>query len=218
MKILVTGSSGHLGGSLVRTLRDADHGVVGLDRVASPFTDTVGSIGDTGAVRACLAGVDAVLHTATHHKPHVATHDRQAFVDTDLSGTLTLLAEAVRARLRRLVFTGTTGAFGDALSPPRHAPAAWITEDVAPRPKNIHGATKTAADDLCQPVRRNQGLACVVPRTPRFCPEADDEPARRDAHADANLKVDGFLHRHATAPDAAGGDACAGSPAAAALR
>src|SRR5262249_50876900 len=44
MKILVTGSAGHLGEALVLTLRNARHEVVALDRRPSPFTTDVGSI------------------------------------------------------------------------------------------------------------------------------------------------------------------------------
>ena len=46
------------------------------------------------------------------------------------------------------VFTSTTSAFGRALVPPEGAPAAWITEEVAPVPRNVYGVTKTAAEDL----------------------------------------------------------------------
>src|SRR5687768_18306321 len=67
MKILITGSSGHLGEALVRTLR-ARHDVVGLDVTPSPCTSVIGSIADADAVRAAMADVDAVLHTATLHK------------------------------------------------------------------------------------------------------------------------------------------------------
>jgi hypothetical protein len=81
MKILVTGSSGHLGEGLVRTLRQSSHEVIGLDIVASPFTTHVGSIADEKQVAACVAGVDAILHTATLHKPHIGSHSPQAFVD-----------------------------------------------------------------------------------------------------------------------------------------
>ena len=90
MKVLVTGSSGHLGEALVRRLRQLHHDVAGLDILASPFTTRVGSIADRDVVRECVHGVDAVLHAATLHKPHVATHSRQAFVDTNITGTLNL--------------------------------------------------------------------------------------------------------------------------------
>jgi nucleoside-diphosphate-sugar epimerase len=91
MRILVTGSSGHLGEALMRTLPGAGHEAVGLDVLPSPFTHHLGSITDRGLVRRCLAGTEAVLHAATLHKPHVATHGLQAFVDVNVSGTLCLL-------------------------------------------------------------------------------------------------------------------------------
>src|SRR5580704_3970831 len=97
MKVLVTGSSGHLGEALVRTLRDLQHQVVSLDILESPFTTHIGSITDRASVRRSMSGVQSVFHAATLHKPHVATHSRQDFVDTNLTGTLNLLEEAAAA-------------------------------------------------------------------------------------------------------------------------
>lgn len=201
MKVLVTGSSGHLGDALVRTLRSQGQAVVGLDIVPAPGTDVVGSIVDRALVARCMQGVDAVLHTATLHKPHVHSHGRQAFVDVNVTGTLNLLEEAAAARVRAFVFTSTTSAFGDALSPPPPAPAAWITEDVVPAPKNIYGATKVAAEDLCQLFQRNHGLPVLVLRTSRFFPERDDDASRRSGFEDLNLKVIELLHRRVDIQD-----------------
>jgi UDP-glucose 4-epimerase len=64
-----------------------------------------------------MRGVGAVVHTATLHKPHVDTHSRQAFVDTNITGTLNLLEEAMRVGVRAFVFTSTTSVFGRALRP-----------------------------------------------------------------------------------------------------
>src|SRR5438034_5200033 len=144
MRVLVTGSTGHLGEALVRTLQNTPHHVVGLDTVASPFTSNVGSITDRDWVSQCMQDVDAVIHTATLHKPHVATHTRQDFVDTNITGTLNLLEEAWSAGVASFIFTSTTSAFGRALTPPPGAPAAWVTEDVRPNPKNIYGVTTVA--------------------------------------------------------------------------
>ena len=119
MRVLVTGSSGHLGEALTRVLAAEGCDVVGLDVVASPSTARTGSLVDRPTVRRSLEGVDAVVHTATLHKPHVSTHSRQDFVDTNVSGTLILLEEAVRAGVGAVVFTSTTSAFGRALSPHR---------------------------------------------------------------------------------------------------
>jgi UDP-glucose 4-epimerase len=202
MRILVTGSAGHLGEALVRRLRAEGHAPVGLDRLASPFTDAVGSIADRALVRRCLDGVEAVVHAATLHKPHVATHTRQQFVDTNVTGTLALLEEAVAARVGRFVFTSTTSAFGRALTPPPGAPAAWITEEVTPAPRNVYGASKTAAEDLCELVARDHGLPCVVLRTSRFFPEPDDVYDLRAAYDDTNLKVNELLYRRVDVEDA----------------
>jgi UDP-glucose 4-epimerase len=201
MKILVTGSAGHLGEALMRTLPSHGHEALGLDILPSPFTQVVGSIVDRGVVDRCMRGMDAVLHAATLHKPHVATHGRQAFVDTNVTGTLNLLEAAVANGVRAFVFTSTTSTFGDALTPPRGAPAAWITEDVAPIPKNIYGATKTAAEDLCKLFHRNEKLPVLVLRTSRFFPEEDDVAERRDAYAEANLKANEFLYRRVDVED-----------------
>ena len=201
MKILVTGSSGHLGEALIRTLKSANHDVVGIDLLTSDFTDEAGTIVDRDFVRRYVRGAEAILHTATLHKPHVATHSRQDFVDTNITGTLNLLEEAVLAGVKAFVFTSTTSAFGRALIPPTNAPAAWITEDVVPVPRNIYGVTKVAAEDLCELFHRKHKLPCLILRTSRFFPEEDDQKEKRDAYEDANLKANEFLHRRVDVED-----------------
>lgn len=137
MKVLVTGSAGHLGEAVVRTLKDMKHEVIGVDIRASPFTTEVCSIIDRPCVKECISGVDAIFHTAALHKPHVVTHSRRDFIDTNVTGTLNLLEEAIAAGVKSFVLTSTTSVFGDALAPPPGAPATWVTEDVTPVPKNI---------------------------------------------------------------------------------
>ncbi len=202
MKVLVTGSAGHLGEGLARTLQAQRYEVIGLDILASAFTTHVGSITDRDFVKSCLDGVKTVFHTATLHKPHVATHNMQEFVDTNIAGTLNLLQESVAAGVEAFVFTSTTSVFGDALEPAAGSPAAWITEDVIPVPKNIYGVTKAAAEDLCQLFYRNHGLSCIVLRTSRFFPEEDDNRSVRNAYADDNLKANEFLFRRVELEDA----------------
>ncbi len=201
MTILVTGSSGHLGEALVRTLRAEGRSVLGLDVLPSPFTNLVGSIANRAVVARAMEGVRTVLHAATLHKPHVGTHGREAFVETNVRGTLILLEEAARAGVEAFVMTSTTSAFGDALKAPPGAPAAWIDETVTPVPKNIYGVTKTAAEDLCRLFWRNERLPAIVLRTSRFFPEADDDPDARAAFAPDNLKANEFLYRRVAIED-----------------
>jgi nucleoside-diphosphate-sugar epimerase len=202
VRILVTGSAGHLGEGLVRVLNAADHEVVGLDVLASAHTRVVGSIADRNRVREAIAGADAVIHSATLHKPHVGSHGRDEFVQTNITGTLNLLEEAVAAGVSRFLFTSTTSAFGRALTPGAGAPAAWITEQVQPVPRNIYGVTKTAAENLCELVSRDHGLPCLILRTSRFFPEDDDRDDARAAYDDLNLKVNELLYRRVDLQDA----------------
>ena len=201
MKILVTGSSGHLGEALIRVLRTEGKDVLGIDILPSSYTDQVGSIADKNFVRKNMPGITHVLHTATLHKPHVTTHEQQQFIDTNITGTLNLLETSIENNVRSFIFTSTTSTFGDALTPGPDAPAAWITEDVVPIPKNIYGVTKTAAEDLCQLFYRNYQLPCLVLKTSRFFPEADDDHSIAITFADANAKANEYLYRRIDTED-----------------
>jgi nucleoside-diphosphate-sugar epimerase len=201
MKVLITGSAGHLGEALAYTLKIAKHEVVGVDLQDSLFTTDVGTITDRSFLKARLQGVKQVFHTATLHKPHIATHDAQQFIDSNITGTLNLLQESVAAGVESFIFTSTTSVFGDTLTPPAGEPAAWVTEESRPIPKNIYGVTKAAAEDLCQLYHRNHGLSCLVLRTSRFFPEEDDNPEMRYAYEDGNLKANEYLFRRVDLED-----------------
>jgi UDP-glucose 4-epimerase len=203
MTILITGSAGHLGEALMRRLRAEGRPAVGLDIKRSPFTDRVGSVTDRDFVRDCMRGARAVIHAATLHKPHIVTHGHQEFIDTNITGTLVLLEEALAAAVPAFVYTSTTSAFGSALTPAAGEPAAWITEDVVPIPKNIYGVSKLAAESLCEMFARRRGLPVVVLRTARFFPEEDDDQAMRQTFALANLQANELLFRRADIADVA---------------
>ncbi|MHA7650358.1 NAD-dependent epimerase/dehydratase family protein [Mycobacterium sp. ML4] len=201
-RVLVTGSSGHLGEALVRTLRVRGADVVGLDTRPSPFTNVVGSVNDPDLVPDVMTGVDVVFHAAAVHKPQLAFLPGQAFLDTNISGTHAVLEAAAAAGVRSFVMTSSTTVFGDALVPPEDQPAAWIDESMAPVPKNIYGVTKVAAEDLCQLAHRNRGLACIVLRTSRFFAEGDDMPHQCGGRSDDNIKANEYAYRRVALEDA----------------
>src|SRR5215472_5184702 len=100
----------------------SEHQAIGMDIKESPFTDRVGSILNREFVKECVEDADAVIHTATLHKPCVATHSRQDFIDTNITETLNLLEEAVSSDIASFIYTGTTSVLGRALAPPEGAP------------------------------------------------------------------------------------------------
>ena len=203
MKVLVTGSAGHLGEALMRWLPARGVTPVGLDIRPSDHTEHVGSVGDRDLVRRAAASVDAIIHAATLHKPHVVTHSKRDFIEANVAGTQTLLEAAIAAGQRRFVFTSTTSAFGRTLRPMEGAPAVWVDEAAQGLPKNIYGATKTAAEDLCALAHHESGLGVVALRVSRFFPEDDDDAETRRAFTGENAKANEFLYRRVDIEDAA---------------
>ena len=209
MNVLVTGSSGWLGQTLVPRLARDGHRVVGLDPVPSATTEIVGSVVDRALVRRVMRdhAIEAVVHTAARHKPHIETFDNSEFVAVNVQGTLNLLEEAVAVGVSRFVFTSTTslmisqqirdGKAGGARE------AVWIDETMAPlKPRNIYGVTKLAAEELCRLFHHLHKLPVLVLRTSRFFPEEDDM-AHAIAQSGDNTKANEFLFRRLTVEDAA---------------
>ncbi len=190
MRILVTGSAGQLGSEVVRQL--AGHDVIGLDLAVN------GSVTDRALVDELVRGCDAIIHTASLHAPHVASHGKQAFIDVNITGTLNLLEAAVAHRVRRFIYTSTTSVFGEALVPRDRA--VWVTEELVPVPRDIYDITKLAAEQLVA----THPLSTITLRVSRFF---DEEPRIRAIHRlyrGADVRDMAAAHVRALAVDTGG--------------
>lgn len=204
MRVLLTGSSGWLGRYLAPLARAAGHEVIGLDVQPGRDTTIVGSVADRAVVERAFGDHDigAVIHAAALHKPDIGFHPAQAFIDVNVTGTLTLLQAAVAAKADRFIFTSTTSLMiSESVRAESGGAAVWLDEDFAPlAPRNIYGVTKLAAEGLCRLFHKDHGLYCIILRTSRFFPEEDDTLFDWTG---PNLKANEFLHRRATVEDMA---------------
>lgn len=142
VKILLTGSSGRVGRAIFGALA-ARHEVVGIDR--SPFATTrhVADFTDIRMLAKVLQGVDAVIHAAALHAPHVGLFSDSEFQRINVEGTRTLAMLAREAGVRRLVFTSTTALYGHAIVPGR---CTWVDEQTTPQPRTVYHRSKLAAE------------------------------------------------------------------------
>jgi nucleoside-diphosphate-sugar epimerase len=169
-KVLLTGSSGSIGSAIAERLVK-EYEVIGLDLRPGKFTHFTGDIADTCLVQKLVRQVEGVVHVASLHAPHVATHSRTGFIETNIHGTEVLLSAASRQGVTRFVYTSTTSVYGDAMVPVDRA--VWVTEKLAVRPRDIYDETKLAAEALCQEWAAQNQSTCVVLRMSRCFPEPE---------------------------------------------
>ena len=164
-KLLVTGSSGHSGFHISRLL-STEFEIVGVDLVAGEYTKYIGSLVDKGFVAEITEGVLAIVHTASLHAPHITTHSRQEFIDTNVVGTLNLLEACLKKRIQKFVYTSTTSLYGESLED--DSQAVWVTEELPTIPRDIYDITKIAAEGLSRVFFNAKALQTVVLRVSRF--------------------------------------------------
>lgn len=194
-----------MGRHLAPLLVARGHDVVGMDVAPGADTLIVGSVANRDLVFQTVShhGIEAVIHAGALHKPDIVRNPSQAFVDTNVTGTLNLLEAAVEAGHARFLFTSTTSLMvrAEVRAGAGNGGAWWMDEAFGPlEPRNIYGATKLAAENLCRVVSRESGMAMAILRTGRFFPEDDDTHA---VPAGPNLKANELLNRRLTVEDAA---------------
>lgn len=156
-KILVTGADGFIGSHLVELLVSQGCDVRAfvfynsfnswgwLDRVepelAGKFEVFSGDVRDPHGVRDAVRGCDVILHLAALIAIPFSYNSPDAYVDTNIRGTLNILQAAREFETRRVVVTSTSEVYGTA----RFVP---ITEEHPLNAQSPYAATKTAADQL----------------------------------------------------------------------
>ncbi|MBN8739539.1 MAG: epimerase [Lysobacterales bacterium 69-70] len=180
MNVLVTGSSGRIGRAIYVALTRKGVQVRGFDRHPSSTADIVGDLLSPVLRRDALAGVDAVIHVAALHAPHVGHLPDAEFQRSNVDGTRALLEAAAAAGLRRIVFTSTTALYGAAATPTGRA--GWVDETLTPIPRTIYHHSKLAAEQLLIEAAGQGGPSVRILRMSRCFPEAADRMAVHRLH------------------------------------
>ena len=115
-KILVTGSSGQLGSTIVKQLRLKQYETVGIDRIESQTTDFLIDIRDKKQINEITKGIDAIIHTAAIHGKHYELKfPREAFIETNINGTFNLLNVCKENGINKFLYTSTTSIYGKSM-------------------------------------------------------------------------------------------------------
>lgn len=164
---LVTGATGFVGSWLCSELVAAGMPVRGVGR-RPPAMPTPGvsyhqaDLLDRTGMRSALAGVESVIHLAAraHLMRDPAADPLLEFRRVNVEGTRTLLEEAVRAGVSRVVFASTVKAVGEVTG------AVPWTEDTPARPVDPYGQSKLEAEELVCAARDSHGLHAPILRLP----------------------------------------------------
>ena len=201
MKVLLTGASGRVGRAIYIRLCSG-HEVLGYDQAPSSTADIVASLEDTDRLRCALEGVDAVVHTAALHAPHVGLRSEAEFERVNVHCTADLVRLSVAAGIRRFIFTSTTALYGAAATPPGQA--GWTTEDTVPQPRTIYHRTKLQAENLLEAAAGRGELDVTVLRMSRCFPEPAPLMAAYRLHRGVDARDVADAHAAALESDGGG--------------
>jgi UDP-glucose 4-epimerase len=164
---LITGAAGFIGSNLARTLLARGEKVRGIDNFSTGKRDNLvgletmdlvaGDINDTGLMNRVCAGVDYVLHQAALPSVPRSVKDPVSSHQACLSGTLSVLLAARDANVKRVVYAGSSSAYGDTPTLPKH-------EEMLPRPISPYAVAKLGGELYMQCFWRVYGLETVTLR------------------------------------------------------
>ncbi|MBN2451870.1 MAG: NAD(P)-dependent oxidoreductase [Lentisphaeria bacterium] len=161
-RVLLTGGCGLVGRALAPLLRqryEVTHYEVRDPGDGLPFM--AGDLRDPARVAAACAGMDAVVHIAAlHGRAWQEAGDDDAF-EVNVTGTKNVLEAAVRAGVRRVVFTSSIWANGHGAPAPSYLP---IDEEMPRQPAELYGLTKVLGEAMCRYAGARHGLSTIVLR------------------------------------------------------
>jgi UDP-glucose 4-epimerase len=163
-RILITGGAGSCGKYLAGSLLSQGHEVRVIDKDVSPLRPVTdqrltliqAGIEDRDALKAAVAGVDAVLHLAWSF-----SEDPLEVLEHDLRGHIFLLEEMAVQKVRHLVYTSTAVVYGKPKYSPIDERHPLVVEEAR---KPLYGIAKAAAEKLCLMYGKTKGPPATIVR------------------------------------------------------
>lgn len=178
MRIIVTGAAGLIG-SAVATRLGREHEVIGVDLRTAPTVIVQADCGGVSQWGPSVGSVDAIVHVAALHAPHVGLHSTAEFRRNNVDATARLLDFARRSGARHFVYASTTSLYGHALDPIDGA--VWVDEHLTPQPRDIYDETKLDAENLVA-AAADAALTTTILRMSRCFPEPAADMAAYRLH------------------------------------
>jgi nucleoside-diphosphate-sugar epimerase len=166
MRVFVTGGTGFIGGHVARKLRERGDDVRALVRTPEKgpaLTElgcelVPGNLSDADAIRAGMQDCDAAIHGAAMYEVGIPDSEHQAMYEANVIGTETVLRAALEAKLDRVVYISTVGAFGNTKE--------QVVDESYEHPgtgyTSYYEETKVEAHRLAKRLIADEGLPCVI--------------------------------------------------------
>ena len=162
MKFLVTGGAGFIGSHIVDALVKNGDKVTVLDDLSSGTLENLegvkdkidfiqGSIIDPDDVKRAMEGADYVLHQAALRSVPKSLDNPSQYSHVNIDGTLKILEEAMRRKVKRVVFASSSSIYGEAKTLPSK-------EDFYPLLISPYALTKLAGEYYCRIFSKIHGL------------------------------------------------------------
>jgi UDP-glucose 4-epimerase len=174
MRVVITGATGFIGSALCARLADAGHLVIAVTRRADAGlqarydTRRVDDGQDRRAWRAALVGADAVVHLAAraHRGEAVDVATRSEFRAINVEQTRALIAEALPAGVRRIVFMSSSKVYGETSGTLADGTPQRFGPGCIPAPRGPYGESKLLAETLLRESCESAGVALTILRPP----------------------------------------------------
>jgi UDP-glucose 4-epimerase len=166
-KYLVTGAAGFIGRSIAAALLARGETVRGIDSFVTGKRENLvglegmdflaGDLADPAVCAEACAGVEVIFHEAALASVPRSVEDPVATNVACVDATLNLLVAARAAKVRRVIYAGSSAAYGDAATLPKH-------EGMLPDPITPYAVAKLAGEHYLRSFTRVYGLETVVLR------------------------------------------------------